>query len=189
MGSSTTIWKYAWPAVGSAIVLLLAVPAAATAAFKLDSFSGSCSVQGTVHFSPPATATQQTLGASYDASGACSGTLNGRSVSNAPVTLYQAAQAIDGSCTYAKTSQPGSGAITFSDGTVIRYSFEFEFVSTEGTFTFQGQRSGSAHGTGTFLTQRTPPDLALQCGGAGVSDAPMDMSLTTDSPLVSKHRG
>jgi hypothetical protein len=173
--------------LGLAFALVLA--GAAGADPRVDSFSGSCSVQGTVHFTPPATNTQQMLDATYDAIGTCSGILNGRSVSDAPVSVYQAVHAIDGSCMHASTTEPGYGAMTFADGTTIRYSFEFDFVLTEGTFTFQGQRSGSAHGTGTFLTQRTPPDLALQCGGNGVSDAPMDVSLTTDSPLVSKHAG
>jgi len=176
-------------AAGVAAGLLSVGVAPAGAKEKLDSFSGSCSMEGTVHFTPPATNTQQALDATYPASGTCSGNLNGNSVSDAPVQVYHEAEAIDGSCMHADTTEPGSGAITFGDGTTIRYSFGFSFVLTEGTFTFQGQRSGSAHGTGTFLTERTPPDLALQCGGDGVSDAPMDVSLTTDSPLVSKRRG
>jgi hypothetical protein len=176
--------------VAAATGLLGAGLAPAGAQPKLDRFSGSCSLEGTVHFSPPATNNQQSLDVTLDdGSGTCSGNLNGSSVSNAPVQVRQAAQDVDGSCMHADTTEPGHGAITFADGTTIRYSFEFHFVLTEGTFTFSGQRSGSAHGTGTFATDRTPPDLALQCAGDGVSDAPMDWSLTTDSPLVSKHRG
>jgi hypothetical protein len=174
-------------AAAAAAALLGTEPAPAGAADKkLNSFSGSCSVQGTVYFTPPATNTQQMLNVSYDAGGTCSGTLNGRNVSNTPVSLRHAARAVDGSCMHASTTEPGYGAIKFGGGTTIRYSFEFDFVLTDGTFAIQGQRSGSAQGTGTFLTERTPPDLALQCAGAGASEAPMDMSLTTDSPLVSK---
>lgn len=177
-------------AAGAATGLLCVGLAPAGAHKKLNSFSGSCSIQGNVRFTPPATNAQQSLAVVYeDATGTCSGNLNGRSVSDAPVTVHQAADAVDGSCMHADTTEPGRGAITFADGTTIRYSFEFHFVLTDGTFTFRGQRSGSAHGTGTFFTQRTPPDLALQCAGEGVSEAPMDMSLTTDSPLVSKRRG
>jgi hypothetical protein len=155
---------------------------------KLDSFAGSCSVQGTVTFSPPATNSQQPLTVSYDATGTCSGTLDGRKVSNAPVRLHHAGHA-DGSCLHANTTAPGRGAIKFADGTTIPYTFEFSFVLTDGAFTFHGQRSGSAVGHGSFLTQRTPPDVAAKCAGEGLTTTPMDMSLTTDSPLVSKRHG
>jgi hypothetical protein len=176
--------------LGAAATALLCVGLTPAAAHKkLDSFSGSCSLQGTVHFTPPATNTQQPLTAAYDADGTCSGNLNGRDLSNAPVRLHQVVQEVDGSCLRADTTQPGRGAISFADGTTIRYAFEFHFVATEGTFTFNGQRSGTAQGRGSFLTQRTPPDVALQCAGEGASDAPMDMSLTTDSPLVSGRGG
>jgi hypothetical protein len=86
---------------------------------------------------------------------------------------------------HANTTSPGQGAFTFADGTTIPYSFEFQFVLTEGNFTFQGQRSGSASGQASFVTQRTSPTGALQCGGAGIKTAPMDMSLSTQSPLTS----
>jgi hypothetical protein len=161
----------------------------ASAKDRVDSFEGSCSLQGTVKFSPPATNTQQRLSVSYDATGTCSGTLNGRTVSNAPVRARHVARDVDGSCVHADTTRPGRGAITFPDGTTIAFTFEFHFVATNGVFTFHGQRSGSARGTGSFLTQRTPPDLALKCGGEGVSEAPLDIELITDSPLVSGRPG
>jgi hypothetical protein len=157
------------------------VPAGASD--ERDSFEGSCVLQGTVKFSPPATNTQQSLSAVYDSTGTCSGTLNGRTVSNAPVTTHNAAHDVDGSCIRADTTTPGRGVITFADGTAIRFSSEFHFVATNGIFTLNGQRSGVAHGTGSFLSQRTPSDLALQCGGEGVSEAPLDVSIITESPL------
>jgi hypothetical protein len=153
---------------------------------KLDSFSGSCSVQGTAYFTPPATTTQQMLAVRYDASGTCSGTLNRRSVSSAPVRMHHTARS-EGSCLRARTTAPGQGAITFADGTTIRYTIEFSSVLTEVEFAFYGKRSGSAAGHGTFLTERTPPDIGLQCAGEGAAEVPLDISLTTDSPLVSEH--
>ena len=174
-----------WLGVAAVALLVIGGLAPASAKEKVDSFAGSCSFQGTVTFSPPATDFQQRLHVVYDGPGTCSGTLDGREVSNAPVTVHNVADA-DGSCNRAQTIAPGRGGFRFADGTVIRYSFEFDFVGTEGTFDFQGERSGSAHGHGSFLTQRTPPDVALQCAGDGVSEAPLDISLTTDSPLVSR---
>jgi hypothetical protein len=151
---------------------------------QLDRFSGSCSLQGSNAFSPPITNTQQMLSLSYDGSGTCSGTLNGRDVSNAPVRMHNTGTS-DGSCLRARTLAPAKGAITFPDGTTIRYTFDFTFVLSEGDITFYGQRSGTAHGHGSFVTQRTPSDVTLKCGGEGEKELPLDITLTTDSPLVS----
>jgi hypothetical protein len=153
----------------------------------LDSFAGSCSVEGTDTFTPPATNSPQHLTVRYDARGTCTGTLNGRKVSKAPVELHNVSHAY-GSCPNAHTTGPGPGAITFADGTTIRYTVEFTSVGTEVDLTFRGQRSGSARGHATFLTPRTPPDVTLKCAGEGAAKVPMDLSLTTDSPLVSGGR-
>jgi hypothetical protein len=177
-----------WLALGITAAVVAGGAAPAGASQKLDSFAGSCSVQGTVAFSPPATNTLQPLTTTYDASGTCSGTLNGRQVSNAPVTMHNVGDA-NGSCPFAQTTGPGQGSITFADGTTIRYSFEFTSVLTEIYLTMKGERSGSATAHGSFLTQRTPPDVTSKCAGEGVAEVPMDLSLTTDSPLVSRRHG
>jgi hypothetical protein len=166
-----------------------ALPASASAQDGTNSFEGSCSLQGDATFSPPATNTLQRLYVTYDATGTCSGTLNGRTVSNAPVTMHNEVRDVNGSCPRADTTRPGRGAITFADGTRISYSFEFHFPTAVGTLTFRGQRSGFAHGIGNLLTPRTPPDVAERCAGEGVSETPLDVSLVTDSPLVSGRRG
>jgi hypothetical protein len=149
------------------------------------SFEGACSFQGTVRFSPPATNSQQSLRVVYDGPGTCSGRLNGKSVSNAPVVAHNAARDVNGSCVRADTTEPTSGWIRFGSGATVRFSSQFHFVGTNGTFTIHGQRSGSAHGTGSFLTTRTPPTVALECAGSGAPEAPLDISLVTDSPLLS----
>jgi hypothetical protein len=178
----------AWIVAVVSAALLVANGASAEAGVKLNSFSGTCAFQGTASFSPPATNDQQSLRAVYEATGSCSGRLNGRQISNAPVRARNAAHAVDGSCLRADTTRPGRGRILFADGTSIVFSSEFHFVGTNGTFSVRGERSGSAHGVGSFLTPRTPPELAAQCAGAGVSRAPLDLTLTTDSPLVSRAR-
>jgi hypothetical protein len=160
---------------------------AGTASAKADSFAGSCSVQGADTFTPPATNNLQPFAVDYSASGTCSGALDGRNVSNAPVVLHQRAQNVNGSCPYAQTTEPGIGSLTFGDGTTIGYSFEFTSVGVDVYLRMQGQRSGSATALASFLTARTTPDVITECGGDGAAQVPMDLSLITNSPLVSKH--
>src|SRR4051812_914202 len=149
-----------------------------------DSFDGSCSLQGQVKFDPPATNTQQNLRSSYDAKGTCSGTLDGRSISNAPVRMQQSGHAY-ASCSQAMTTSPWIGLLTFDDGTRIGYTLDFESHSTELDGTDYGDRSGRADVSASFLTQRTSPDVAAQCAGDGVKETPMDLTVTTKAPLVS----
>ena len=171
-----------------AAVVLIAGAVSVGAKQRLDSFAGSCLVQGTVTFDPPATNSAQLLAVAYDAKGECTGNLDGRRVANEHVTLHHAGQAF-GSCSGAHTTGPGQGRITFADRTVIPYSFEFQSLGTEIDFDLYGQRSGTATGHGSFLTTRTSPDVVLECAGAGAAAVPMDMNLQTNSPLVSYRTG
>jgi len=177
----------AWIAGAAAVAAACAGIGTAGASTKLDSFSGSCSFRGTSAFSPPATNQQQRLDVHYRGPGTCTGSLDGRPISDAPVHFFSHLHS-DGSCMRAKTVAPGSARIEFADGTTVRASEEFDFVGTEGTLTWKGRRSGSASGHGSFVTDRTPPDIAAQCAGKGAKSAPLDISLTTDEPLASKRR-
>jgi hypothetical protein len=175
-------------AAGITAVLLCVGITQAPAAGRSNSFAGSCAVQGTASFSPPVTNVQRPLTTRYEGAGTCSGTLNGREVSNAPITMRSVARA-NGSCPRAETIRPGRGAIRFADGTTVRYRLEFQSLLTEVLMTFEGRRSGTARGRGTFLTDRTPPDVTQQCAGDGLEETPLDITLATESPLVSKRRG
>jgi hypothetical protein len=155
---------------------------------ELHSFAGSCSLEGTNTFTPPATNTKQPLTVRYDASGTCTGTLDGREVTDAPVTLRSLARSNPGSCPEARTTTPGQGAITFRDGTTIRNTFDFTSRLTEVDLTMYGERSGSARAPATFRTQRRDPDVAMKCAGEGAETVPMDMTIRTVSPLVSSDR-
>jgi hypothetical protein len=181
----TNAWRRIGLATGLTAALLSLAPTQAAASHKSNTFAGSCSVQGTATFSPPATNTLQRLTTTYYGTGTCSGTLNGRQVSNEPVTMQSVAHA-NGSCPRAETIRPGRGSLTFADGTVIPYSFEFTSVLTEVLLTYEGERSGSARGRGTFLNDRTSPDVNEQCAGDGAEEAALDFVLATESPLVSK---
>jgi hypothetical protein len=149
------------------------------------SFAGSCAFSGDVTFEPPASNTPQPLEYGYEASGTCTGTLDGREVSEVPVEVSQAGRSY-GSCSGAHTTQPGHGRIAFASGEMIAYTLDFTSTSTEIDFDFYGERSGMARGHGSFLTPRTSPEVAAQCRGGGVSRIPMDTTLRTDQPLVSE---
>jgi len=151
---------------------------------QLDSFAGSCSARGTDTFTPPVTNAAQQLSVSYDAVGTCTGTLDGATVSNAPVEVHMTARSY-GSCSQARAT--GQSAVIFADGTTIRSAVDYTSMLTEINLTYHGERSGLAHGHATSLTSRTPPDVALKCAREGDAQIPLDLSLTTDSPLVS-HR-
>src|SRR3954454_9636994 len=118
-------------AVAAAAMALGFAATSGAASGTTDSFSGSCSTQGTVTFSPPIKAQpQQLLTVVYTATGTCSGTLNGKSISNMPITLQHSGQA-NASCMHAETTGPGSGTIRFANGVVVPYKFEFNDVTTE----------------------------------------------------------
>jgi hypothetical protein len=151
---------------------------------RIDTFAGSCSTKGDVTFSPPATNDQAPTVYAYDAAGTCSGTLNGRELSDAPVALAQSGRA-DASCRQAMTFPPGNGTLTFPDGTALPYTIDFTAKGTEVDGTLYGTRSGQAPGHATFLTDRTSPQVVTDCGGDGASVVPMDLSFETTGPLVS----
>lgn len=178
-----------WVTVATTAVLMGVWTTPAGAKETPDSFGGSCSFHGLVRFSPAATNTQQVLSTSYDATGTCSGELNGRDVSNAPVSLRQAVRRVDGSCRYANTTEPGRGTLTFADGSTVPFTFEFNYVATEGVLHWRGERSGSARGRGSFLTPTTPPNATSKCAAEGVTEIPMDVTIVTSSPLVGDAKG
>jgi len=151
---------------------------------RSDSFAGSCALQGTDTFTPPATNTAQDLHVVYNATGTCSGTLDGRAVTNAPVRWQTIAHSY-GTCSQAQTVEPGAATLTFADGTAIHTTLDFTTDGTEVAMDVYGERSGFADGQGTFATQRTTPDVITGCAGAGDREVPMDLSIGTQSPLVS----
>jgi hypothetical protein len=149
------------------------------------SFDGQCEFQGTSKFDPPATNTVTPLTYTYDGDGICTGTLDGSALDGAKVKMHDTGPA-DGSCPRAVTTSPGVGTITFANGTTIPVSLDFNFAGTDGDLTFYGERSGTASAHGTFATQRTTPDVAANCGGSGAAEAPLDITLQTQTPLTSQ---
>ena len=143
---------------------------------------------GTSHFNPPANSTPKDLNVRFTADGLCSGKLNGEPIEEVSVKVLHTAVSPDGTCSEAH-SRGGHGAITFPSGQVVRYRIDFDSLGTNVEFRFRGERSGTGTGTGSFLTQRTNPDVLLRCQTEeGVSATPLDVTLETDTPLVSSRR-
>lgn len=155
---------------------------------KTTTFEGSCALEGTVLFEPGVTLVSQPLRYEFSGDGVCTGKLNGIDVSDVSVIAHQYGRS-EGSCAQAHTTEPGIGRLTFADGEVLNYTLEFTYQLPETDLTWYGSRSGTARGTGTFRTDRTPPDTTSKCATpAGVTEIPMDISVTTETPLVSgKH--
>jgi hypothetical protein len=153
---------------------------------KTVTFDGQCSAEGTVKFTPPATNDQQPLTAAFTGPGTCSGTLNGKEISDAKIFAATTARHVDGSCKRAQTTERGTGYIRFPDGTTLPFTDEFNFVGTDGTVTIYGTKSGKANGLGNFLNDRQSQTLLLECAGDGAKSAELDIQLMTESPLVSK---
>ena len=173
-----------WLVLTTAAAMVAAEAMGHARARPTNSFAGSCSVKGTDTFAPPATNTARDLHLVFDATGTCSGELNGRSVENVPVS-WHAADHSYGSCSQAKTVEPGHFAIRFPDGSIVRGSQQFTSMLTEVDMSLYGQRSGTAHAHATFATQRTSPSDISNCAGAGDRQVPMDLTMSTRSPLVS----
>ena len=153
---------------------------------KGTTFAGSCALKGTVNFTPGATFVTQALRYEFNGQGTCTGTLNGSEVKDIEVQVHQFGKS-EGNCASAHTTEPGTGRWTFADGSVLTYTLEFTYEVPETDFVFYGSRSGEAHGKGTFRTDRTPPDTTSKCATPeGVTEIPMDISLSTDTPLVSR---
>jgi hypothetical protein len=149
-------------------------------------FAGSCALEGTVTFKPtPAKNESQPLGSDYTATGTCNGTFDGRELKDEPVSMYHSGRS-EGGCRSAKTVAPWVGSMRLAGGEVLRYTLDFTSQSTEINGTIYGERSGLAPLKASFLTDRTPPDVAARCAGEGVTEIPLDVRFATQTPLVNE---
>lgn len=166
---------------GLVLVAALAVPAAP--ALAEDSFAGSCKdIQGTATFDTPLTRTVSDNVYHFSGTGTCSGKLNGADITDAPITA-QVDGPFNGSCEGSESTAPGPGKIVFTKGTAatdddvtITFTMTFTGIASQIDFTLAGTKSGTAGGTATFLTQRSPPDLVAKCASGGNSELPFDAS-------------
>src|SRR5947209_11564876 len=146
-----------------------------------STFSGSCKVSGTAVFDPPLSNTAQPGTQSVQATGTCSGTFaarNGRAhqLNNAPVSWQTTEYSPDASCSAGAAS--GTGQITFSYGT-IRFTISETTGPGVAAFTLKGAQGGSAVGQANISPSANPVVLAQECAGAGFTEAPVDIQVST----------
>jgi hypothetical protein len=179
-------------AAGLLLAAALVAPPAPAAGVAENSFSGRCpQVQGTTHFDPPITNSEGPTNFHFVGSGTCDGVLNGATVAGAALNV-DVAGPLEASCLSAHATAPAQVVAAFTQGTpdpaddvVLHLTFTGTGTGPNFEGPVQGQRSGTGRAQGTFATSRTPPDATLACGGPGISDIATDVSITTDTPLVS----
>jgi hypothetical protein len=178
------------------LILLLALsglllPTAAASADRgggaqrAETFSGSCSLSGTVRHTPALTATPQPGHAAARLAGTCSGTLvdeRGRrhSLDGTPAR-YAAAAAGVLSC--GGGSSAGPGTLRLGDGHEIAFRFSEVRGPGSAAITLQGIAGGEATGIATVSPDADPVEIARRCAGAGLRDVSIDANLV--SPGIS----
>jgi|tagenome__1003787_1003787.scaffolds.fasta_scaffold20987629_4 hypothetical protein len=174
-------------ALAAAVTLLLAGGAGAQRA--PSSFDGSCELDGVLRFGTAIgnSPTQSTW--AVDAAGPCSGTLNGRSVADDPVTTHFVGTG-NLSCTASYAPPGGPGTITFSQGTRAR-SDDVTIGFTFGTFLQAGIKSApwteSGNVSGQTVGQSSFPlsqDLLDSCNAGTLRSVPVHLSSRTLGPFV-----
>lgn len=169
--------------VGACVALVALQVSAASAASA--TFDGDCEVTGIATFGqplhgPPAPNTYDfRSGDPGDGTGdgtKCSGTLNGQQVTGVPVTATVAGPG-ELSCAFSQDTSPGTGALTFPDGSTFPFKFEFYGVATEVFFTVSGDGGGSASGHASFL-EYTPDNAEMECAGQDSADEGNTAGLT-----------
>jgi len=166
--------------------------APAQAAHRSHSFEGGCAIHGVTKLGTPLQNTTDLLPNtySYDATGTCTGTIDGKAVLNAPVTVVGGGPCL-GNCALSKTTDPGHATIDFVNGpgkgddAPIDVTINFVVVMTETQFQIEGTKSGEATGHGTFLTGSSFADLLSECNAGTLQEAPFDLWMATATPLTS----
>jgi hypothetical protein len=172
-------------AVSTLFALLFIAPAASAKPRRPVTFSGTCTLSGTVVQDPPMTAVPAPGHAVATATGACSGTLTDRrgrehTLDNAPARYVARATGVVGCGGGTAT---GAGALRIR-GRRIRFGFEEVRGPGVAAIRLTGARGGSASGEAAASTSEDPAAIAQACAGAGVSSVRIDANLAT-TPSIS----
>lgn len=186
MRRTTTRWA---AACAASVVLSGAVHAGvglAAADRGPNTFSGSCKGSGTAVWDPPLTNTLQAGAQRVDAKGTCSGTFTSRNgrvhqLNNAPVSWQTTEYSTSASCGVGTAS--GNGKIVLQYGT-IRFTISETTAGPLAAFTLTGSAGGSAAGQANISPNADPVAILKACGGAGLTNAPTDIQMTT-TPSIS----
>jgi hypothetical protein len=153
---------------------------------RSNSFDGTCSFSGPVHFDPAMTNTPQTIQQYVRIPGTCSGTFvdsRGRThqLSDAPTTFTETSTAANSSCLSGTAT--GTGALIFQIGKIL-FSFSETRPGATPLLTLTGARSGSANGVAHPSQSEDAVADAQACNGAGLEQFNVDAEMTT-TPTIS----
>jgi hypothetical protein len=161
--------------------LLLPATAGAHRHARPESFSGTCSMSGTVHQDPPLTSTPQAGSAVARLAGTCTGTLTdkrGRAHQlDGARARYRAAGTGTVSC--GGGTAAGRGTLRFGHGRRISFSFSEVRGPGAAALSLEGRAGGQATAEATVSQDEDPAAIALACAGAGLSEVGIDANLAT----------
>lgn len=182
--------RYILIAIGAAV--LLASPASAShrrrdGSTGANTFSGGCSLTGTVRFQPPLTDTPQPVRDVASARGTCSGTLTdqlGRvqQLSRSPVSYSASDTASDVSCALG-AGAVGTGQLGFPSA-AVHFGLSETRVAAVAQLTLTGTRGGSAVGLANVSASAKPIQILDECAGSGLPEVPIDLTIET-TPAIS----
>jgi len=174
----------AWIASGIAAAMVCGGIAAGVAGARTQrsiTFDGSCQFSGRVKFRPGLSNSPRTVYQSVSAPGTCDGTLRDRhgfthKLNRVRVTFSESSVGRNASC--AEGIATGGGNLRFHWGK-LRFAFTERRVGAFVTGTATGARGGSATGYGAPSSSENPVRLVQECGGGGISQARVDIHLST----------
>lgn len=143
-----------------------------------SSFSGSCQIQGDILYpGAPLKTAPQRLAIIIRAQGSCTGSLNGKTLTNAPILLRTERRDVTFSCSPGGMLANIPGRIVFREGGQ-KIAFRLSLVSAAlaSSLRLDGARSGGASGT---VEAMPPPDAAVRCMNQGLRDVQFSAQFST----------
>ncbi len=146
-----------------------------------STFAGNCQLSGSVSFQPALTVSPQSVSQTAIASGTCSGTFTDRgghahAVSGTPATYRAVEHATSATCQAG--TDIGTGSLGFPWGDVA-FAISETRAGPLVSATANGAAGGSALGEGNISPSANPVTIAQACSGTGLSQAPIDIRLST----------
>jgi hypothetical protein len=176
------------PAAGvTAAMLVVLGAAAASAAGPTGAFSGQCQFSGPITPMPPITVIPHPGSHfSYLGRGKCTGSLAGRAVSAAPLTIrFQNVSTLFDTCELGPDVRLHGTSTIGSGRRLVRFAITIDMVraAVAGPFSLTSSLGGRALGVAEF-TPASPVGSVQQCGGTGISTATLSGSFRTAQALV-----
>jgi hypothetical protein len=174
--------------VAAAAAAAFAVPAAAAPTDILtkpaSTIIGTCTFNGVAHFGAPVGLTPTDMDWRFDASGTCTGDVNGQVVQDTPASFVITAHGPVG-CTVGYTLN-GRFGVTFGNAVKGDRSLtgDIDLVQTvANTLELRGDAAGYALGRTTFIAQNGPPLLTGCVDGTTITTLNAEHTFVTAGPM------